>query len=111
MVQLAISGVSKQYTRNIWGLVNLTLDVRPGVLGRCCVLRDSSRAEGCNGACPDSCIDHGLIDNGQHPADYSRNAMLLACLSFACVLYHGFVRCLAGFCSQTCSYVWTLNLQ
>jgi len=33
MVQLAISGVSKQYTRNIWGLVNLTLDVRPGVLG------------------------------------------------------------------------------
>jgi ABC-2 type transport system ATP-binding protein len=33
MVQLTISGVSKQYARNIWGLVDLTLDVRTGVLG------------------------------------------------------------------------------
>jgi len=33
MVQLAISGVSKQYARNVWGLVDFSLDVRLGVLG------------------------------------------------------------------------------
>jgi ABC-2 type transport system ATP-binding protein len=32
-VQLAIEGVSKQYARNVWGLVDFSLDVAPGVLG------------------------------------------------------------------------------
>ena len=32
-MQLTIQGVSKQYSRKVWGLRDFTLDVRPGVLG------------------------------------------------------------------------------
>lgn len=32
-MQLSIEGVSKQYARNIWGLVDFSLNVGPGVLG------------------------------------------------------------------------------
>lgn len=33
IVQVEISGVSKEYSRNVWGLRDFTLNVQPGVLG------------------------------------------------------------------------------